>query len=429
MLLIRPSSHVRPPARPVPLGVLQSRLAAALAATIFIIPYIFILYPSGALASEFLQEIGPREISDYDLDLGLRDTYEPSFAAFDSSYLGRRATVIGPLENNKVVKSNLESGKAACYQLKKGTVFGGSGSGSSAARGIDFDTSDTAGHTSSEVDMLPRQDGDMKVVYISANTCLQPFRVARADNASIEPPQLTLLISNSSQLGCPDSSMENMPGVQKKTFDGGAVTFKMNFTDDLYISVQAQNVSVSYQGVYFFELAASVDEFYHRYESKPGQLLWLDSDASSALLVSKNLTADSEKTKDILSDGAQYQFYIDNELFPRLHGVRHSTCGLQTNAQIYATPDGKGNLNNLVHMTMTTRGPGGLPKQQFYVTGLNDTTLYRGIIVKVPNTKETGKRDGQPVPGGGGVVFNSTTFNTVSGTLAIATMECQLTRI
>ncbi|KAJ3479650.1 hypothetical protein NLG97_g8267 [Lecanicillium saksenae] len=399
----------------MPVGLAQSRPAASLAATMLTILYM-LTFSTSTIAAESPANIGTTGVDVYGLDLELGDTYEPSFAAFDSSYLGRRADVIGPLDNNVPVKSNLKPGQAACYQLKKSTVFPGSNDNTAKnGRSLDFDVAEAPMNSSSEAGIVTRQNSQRQPIFLSANTCLQPHRVPGDDKADIESPQLTLLISNSSQLGCPDMSMQDTPNIQKRTFDGGAVMLNYNFTDDLFISVQAQNVSSSYDGVYFFELAFSREDFYHRYEGKDGQLLWLDSDASSALLVSKNLTTDADETKQIMAGGELFQFYIDNELFPRLHGVRHSTCGLQTNAQIYATPDGKGNLNSLVHMKMTTRGPGGFPKQQFFVTGLNDTTQYRGVVVKAPNATAT-KRDGEGIVGGGGTVYASTSFNTVSGT-------------
>lgn len=394
---------------------LHSRLVASLAATTFIIIiYILTLLPSGALADDLPLSLGANEVDGSNLDPEFCDTYESSFLLFDRSYAGRRDNVIATLVNNQPVRLNLRSGESACYQLTKGTVFGNSPARTYAANVARLNPDDTAGNTSSE-GILVRDDNQKKLVYISSNNCLQPYRIPGADKVDVEAPQLTLLISNSSKLGCPNMTMLDMPGIQTKAFDGGAVMLSMNFTDDLYISVQAQNVSSGYQGVYFFELAASTDDYYHRYESKDGQLLWLDSDASSALLVSKSLTADGDQIKTIMEEGTPYQFYVDNELYPRLHGVRHSACGLQTSAQIWKTPDGRGALTELVHMTMTTRGAGGLPKQQFFVTGLNDTTQYRGFIVKAPNVTDVDKRNGEGLIGGGGTVFASTTFNTVSG--------------
>ncbi|OAA45285.1 calcium channel subunit Mid1 [Beauveria brongniartii RCEF 3172] len=396
----------------MPFGLLQSRPATSLLATLFTIFYTLAFSPA-AFATLSPANADSNALDGHNLDLG--DTYEPSFAPFDSSYLGKRASVIGPLVNNIPAKSNLRPGEAACFELSKTTLSGGSQGGGTNARGLDFDTAEAAINSSSEAGIFVRDDSQNSSVFLSANTCLQPHRVPGDDKADIEPPQLTLLISNSSQVGCPDMSMQGTANIQRKTFDSGAVMFNMNYTDKLYITVQAPNVSSSYEGVYFFELAASTQDYYHRYVNKDGQLLWLDSDASSALLVSKNLTTDADEAKQIMEQGMQYQFYIDNELYPRLHGVRHSKCGLQTSAQIYATPNGTGNLNQLVHMTMTTRGPGGFPKQQFFVTSLNDTTEYRGFIIKVPNAN-AGKRDGEGIVGGGGTVFTSTTFNTVSGT-------------
>ncbi|ATY66524.1 calcium channel subunit Mid1 [Cordyceps militaris] len=395
----------------MPLGLSHSRPAPSLVATIFTILHILALSPA-AFAAETPTSIDPNNLGGYDLDRG--DTYEPSFAPFDRSYLGKRASVIAPLVNNIPAKSNLKPGETACYQLKKTIASDSQGSGTT-ARSLDLSTAEVAINSSSGASILARDDSQKLQVFLSANTCLQPYRVPGDDKADIEPPQLTLLISNSSQLGCPDMSMQDTSNIQKRAFESGAVMFNMNITEDLYITVQAPNVSSSYQGVYFFELAGSTQDYYHRYVNKDGQLLWLDSDASSALLVSKNLTTDPDETKQIMDGGMRYRFYIDNELYPRLHGLQHSTCGLQTNAQIYATPNGTGNLNQLVHMTMTTRGPGGFPKQQFFVTGLNDTTGYQGFIVRTPNATVI-KRDGEGVVGGGGTVFASTAFNTVSGT-------------
>ncbi|OAA66267.1 calcium channel subunit Mid1 [Cordyceps fumosorosea ARSEF 2679] len=396
----------------MPFRLLRSQPAPSLAAAISTLLFILAVSPAVAVA-ESAANIGSTNLDGYKLDLDLGDTYEPSFAPFDSSYLGKRANVIGPLVNNVPSTSNLKPGEAACYQIKKTIATDSQASGTNARR---FDLAvEAATNSSAGAGILARQDSQKLSIFLSANTCLQPWRVPGADKADMEPPQLTLLISNSSQLGCPDLSMQDTPNIQKQTFEGGAVMFSTNMTEDLFISVQAPNVSSSYQGGYFFELAASTQDYYHRYVGKEGQLLWLDSDASSALLVSKNLTINMDESKRIMEQGMQYQFYIDNELFPRLLGIEHSTCGLKTNAQIYATPNGTGNLNQLVHMTMTTRGPGGFPKQQFFITGLNDTTEYRGIIVQTPNAT-VAKRDGEGIVGGGGTVFTSTAFNTVSGT-------------
>lgn len=401
------------------LTLLQTRLAASLAASIVVvILYLLLVAPTGALAAD-LPEVYPADTgADYASELQFGESYEPEFSPFDRSIIGRAPLDVIPLKNNEVKELNVERGTTVCYSLAKSVVFGSNEARGLNINGGDDDDADSFSNlgSSDAQNISRRQEPEAKKIYISVNTCLQPGRVEGDEGNGDEPPQLRLVVANSTELGCPDASKEDSPGYVTKELDGGAVMYSMNFTDDIYIGISAPNVTDDFDGVYAFEVAISTDDYYHRYESEEGQreLLWLDSDYSSALLVSKNLTTNSDKAKEFMDESPPYEIYLDNEEFPRFHGLSHSRCGIAKHPLIAANIQGIGQDSELVRTIMTTRGPGGFPKQQFYVTGLNSSTNYSGVLVKPGNSSTKGKREDGMV-GGGGTVFQSTNFQTLSG--------------
>lgn len=185
--------------------------------------------------------------------------------------------------------------------------------------------------------------------------------------------------------------------------------FDLTVTDDLYIGVAADNVSSEFSGIYNFQIAASVDAWYHTYNvSNADELYWVDSDTSSVLLITQNLTTSSDET---VEEGYMalrpYVMFAQNDNNPGINGMRYSYCGLENNAQIAAFRNGWD--TSQVTTGITRRGAGGYPKQQFYFSGLNASSQYQGILAR--NANETTDVN---VAGGGGHVLRSTVFETKS---------------
>jgi calcium channel MID1 len=335
---------------------------------------------------------------------GVREAYEPEFGVFDRSIVGRAPTGVTALRNNVPESLNLSPGTTACYLVSKDTIFGGE----TPTRRQTDDTEENDETEGSE------ESKNSRKVYLSANTCLQP-KSRQPDKPTAQPPQLVITISQSEDGGCA-RALSEVPENQKKRFEEGAVMFQANATGDLYVGIVAPEVDDSkFDEVYNFEVAASTDMYYHTYSaSNSSELLWMDSDSSAVLLVTRDLTNDPKQFQKVMKAEPPYSLYAENEARNYTGGLRASVCGLKNNAQILANGKGDGMLNQLCRTGMTTRGPGGHPKQQFYFQGLNATSKYTGILYKPPTS--TSKRD-EDAAGGGGTIFPSISFQTVQGEL------------
>jgi calcium channel MID1 len=419
------------------LSPLQSRLAASLIASVLLLSiYFLLLSPSFALAGEPLDFGGPI-LDDLTLDeeldqrSSLNPSYQPEFALFDRSIIGRAPSGVTSLPNNIPRRLNIEAGTSTFFVVESSVIFGRSLSNTHEARSKARSTGDgphqprseesedLAMETRDAVDLendglQPRQQ-PTRTIFISANTCVQPQRI-NPDATTMDPPQLSLFVSTSPQNTAPGPN-QDLSAEVVKVFKEGAVMYRVNASADVYFGISAPNVSTEFKGIYNFEVAASLDGWYHSFDDQnPSELVWVDSDKGSAILVTKNLTdgLNSSMIQQVMDQGLQYVMFAETNNSWTTNGVRHSFCGLQNYAQIAAMKNGKS--TNMVTTTMTTRGPGNLPKQQFFFNGLNSSTSYSGILAYVGKsaTGNPGKRAEGEV-GGGGRVFRATQFETKAG--------------
>ncbi|UKZ83600.1 hypothetical protein TrVFT333_011409 [Trichoderma virens FT-333] len=399
---------------------LQSRLAASLAGLLVVLMlYILLFAPTAALALELAAPpLSDSTTPAEPLQLGAEShqLYEPDFALFDRGIVGRAPVDATPLQNNVPIPLNLEPGATACYVVQKSVIFSGSGNSGSSSSKRELEGDQDLDRRDDNTNTPNNNQGSSatRTLYLSANTCLQPHNIT-ADAST--PPQLRFLISTSSKDGCPDAT-KPAAGVQSKAFEQGAVMYSLNATDDVYITVAAPSVSKDFQGIFNFEIAASIDAYYYQYSSQNGQLLWMDSDAKSALLQTASLTSNKSQISSILNAGPQYELYVQGTKAPILDGLTRSVCGMNNVAQIASKRLDNGQMNNneLVRTKMTDKGPGGWPRQQFYFQGLTSSSSYSGILVKYGNSTANSKRQSTGVIGGGGTVFPPTDFQTSAGT-------------
>ncbi|PTB35473.1 hypothetical protein M441DRAFT_74224 [Trichoderma asperellum CBS 433.97] len=404
------------------LSPLGSRLAASLAGLLVVlILYILLFAPSAAFALELVAPSAsdltrPAEL----LQLGAESQYdyEPEFALFDRGILGRAPAVATPLVNNVPIPLNLQPGASACFVVDKNVILSGHPSTGTSSSKLELKRDADLQGRRDDDDNSPSSSqgsgGPPRVLYLSANTCLQPHS---ASNSTSVPPQLRIYVSTSSKDGCPDVT-KPPAGVQSKAFEQGAIMYSLNATDDVYVTIAAPNVTKDFQGLYNFGIAASVDDYYYQYSDIDGQLLWMDSDATSALLQTAPLTGNVQQISSVMEAGPQYEMYVQGNKAPILNGLMRSACGLNNAAQIASKrlDNGQWNNNELVRSKIYDKGPGGWPRQQFYFEGLNSSSSYSGILV-IPGNKtasSTTQRSG--VVGGGGTVFPPTSFDTSAGT-------------
>ncbi|KAH7152487.1 stretch-activated Ca2+-permeable channel component-domain-containing protein [Dactylonectria estremocensis] len=395
------------------LSPLQSRLVASLGASLVLFAlYVLLFSPSFASATELpinhvvRVEQPSEQLAEPPLALsdGLDISYEPEFGAFDRSIIGRATADVNTLTNNAVEKLNLSPNNTQCYIFKKSAIF-------SRDEVAAQDTDDKG-----EEHELSRR-AQSKKVYISVNTCMQPTLETRSGKKK-QPEQLSLYVSTSVQCPGPSKDASKMKMIE---FEEGAVMYSLNTTGDVYVGITAPNVTSNYSSLYNFEIAASLDEYYHSYSPQNNsQLLWMDSDSSSALLVTRNLTQHNNETEQFMTAELPYDIYFQNNNSTSLDGLRHSVCGLRRSSQFSSIVNNKNDSISSDSITtgMTTRGPGNLPKQQFLVVGLDSSSSYSGIIVKRANSNSTSSKSkrAESSIGGGGTVFQATQFETSSGT-------------
>lgn len=390
------------------LSPLQSRLAASVVATVLlIILYLTLFNPQFALAEELnldspviFDEPMPLDISEHELEM--RNTmYEPEFEAFDRSILGRAATAdTTSLSNNVPAAMNIAAGASYVFVFDSSQL-----SSREESTPLELRDEPAVGE-----EVAGDEEGTLKkratsTVYISANTCLQP-----SSNSSSTPPQLTLYVSTSADNTNPGPS-EDITDQDEVPFTQGAVMYNLTTSDTVYVAVGASNMTSDFSGIYNVQIAASVDGWYHSYSETASNisLFWVDSDTTSVLLETSNLTTSRDRAvEEVAMLSTPYAMFAQNDADSSIDGLQNSYCGLNNNAQIAAVRNGQATTE--VTTGMTKRGVGGHPKQQFYFSGLNSSTSYTGILARnVDNSTNTN------VVGGGGAVLSTTTFQTKSG--------------
>ncbi|RYP77067.1 hypothetical protein DL771_001357 [Monosporascus sp. 5C6A] len=328
--------------------------------------------------------------------------YEPEFALFDRSIIGRAPPGVTGLANNVPLLANIEPGVTSRYAFEISTIEDAEASDPSRLRELRSEPNGSLAAPGDEDDLkegnseLVRRQQRPRTLWISANTCQQPSRIS-PDQTTGDPPQLTLFVSKSSENTSPGPDQDD---VELVPFHEGAVMFNTSFTEDVFFSVHAPEVSDENFDTslpYNFEIAASIDRSYHTVaDESDSQLIWVDSDARGALLTTRNLTS----RPDEVVETPPYVLYANNKADPRINGLRSSYCGLKNKAQIRRLENGS---NGVITTGLKQGGYGNLTRQEFYIGGLNASSEYVSILVYDPDGTALEPR--RNVPGGGGVVY------------------------
>ncbi|THX59630.1 putative conserved protein with signal peptide [Aureobasidium pullulans] len=257
------------------------------------------------------------------------------------------------------------------------------------------------GDTGDSGTIYKRQAASTRLVYISVTTCLQPQWNGSTNQTTI-PPQLTLYVSNST------SNKEPGPNgpVREQTairLNEGFANYSMNATTDIYMSVHAPDMPNNFTGIWNYEIAASIDNYYHGAHPDSPFLYLVDTDTHAALLVTNNLTEanpDDIVYQQWMNLTSPFTVFVQPTIDKSLDGMRNSYCGM-THASI-------NNASSSVQSGMITRGLGHKPKEQFYIQELNGSTSYFGVLAMEGNSTKTGSG----VVGGGGQVWQPVNFQT-----------------
>lgn len=337
--------------------------------------------------------------------------YEPEFALFDRGIIGRAPAGVAALNNNEPSTSNILPGETMSYVFELASLQSTDTESTRlrelrrSLNGSQVAPEDVESPASDDLELARRQE-PTKTVWISANTCQQPSRIS-PDQTTMDAPQLSLFVSKSSDITQPGPGQDNVEFIP---FNEGAAMFNTTLTEDVFFSVYAPEVSSELFDTslpYNYEIAVSTDQSYHTVaDSDDSQLIWVDSDASGALLTTRNLTNSSDQ----VITTPPYVMFANNKEDLRINGIRKSYCGLAKWAQVRLLEDGQGGQ---ITTDLKHGGQGNLTKQEFYVGGLNASSQYVAILVHDPIASTTDKK--RNAPGGGGVVFRETEIKTKPG--------------
>ncbi|KAK5076559.1 hypothetical protein LTR64_005961 [Lithohypha guttulata] len=380
------------------LSQLQSRFAVSLGGTILLLLiYLSLSKPSFAYAAEL--EVRTQSGYDYPIlldDLWTNEEYSEPGEGDEQDveiWIKRAPEGVSSLPNNAPQNMNIESGVTQNWVFAKEDIEGPHGV---KGVGLPSDVTVTGNMSDDGVRMeLKRQSSTS--IWITVNTCLQP---ALEDTNAI-PQQLQLYYSTSPDIDKPGTGTG---GIQVE-FEGGYGIIELEVDNDVYVGISAPNTS-DFSGLWNYEIAASNDAPYH-YWSNETDLLFVDGDNHAALLVTPDLdNASSNVFQDWMSlSPAPYGMFAHDQKNLSIKGVSRSYCGLLHNAKLTANiPE---ILNNNVG-TMTSRGIGGAPKEQFYISALNASSSYYGWLAMSGNSTA----HGAGVIGGGGRVWSNVTFRT-----------------
>lgn len=232
-----------------------------------------------------------------------------------------------------------------------------------------------------------------KTVFLTLNTCLQPRGIT---DKSPDPPALEIYVSNTTANRSPG------PGVKGKyqlsvEVDQGFGRVDMDASGDIWVGVYAPEMEDEMEGNFVkdspwsYELVLSTEKPYHGYIED--QFLYLvDTDGSTGLLITGNMTSTSSRhggVNETLSSeelmaitskqGYPYQMFAQNNAIKsRFSGLEKSYCAVRQLAQKKAGD---------TDVSMTTRGMGGLPKQQFLLKELNLSSTYLGYLTRPRDPK------------------------------------------
>jgi len=197
---------------------------------------------------------------------------------------------------------------------------------------------------------------------------------------------------------------------------GGFANATVNASGEWYMSVSAPALPEGFEGVWNYDLAVSIVDYYHSANLTSSSLALIDTDYLSALLVTPNLTtANTTTNTDLYNEWLSlspppFTLFAADVNDPKIMGIQNSYCGWSNaNVIVASQADVEGNTTH-VQMSMITRGIGGNPKEQFYLTELDPSTTYVGVLALDGNSTDHG--DG--VVGGGGKVWQPVPFTTHS---------------
>lgn len=403
---------------------LQSRFAASVVASaILVVIYFSLSNPHFAYAAELeLDGSGQPRAKDHNWHRIEEQLLQDELSEGDKhSGLGRRQETATALANNEPGGANglnINAGDTQLWVFPTDALYGAHGYNGTGLFS-DLGSNDTEVALLAHAELKKREDGSLqgrqsdtsRTVWISMNTCLQPsYNGSGLQSAA--PPQLTLYVG---QGGNSEPGPDSIGAQMAIPLDEGFANYTLEADSDTHMAVHAPGLPSDFSGGWNYQLAASIDYYYFQLNSSTTApfLYLVDTDTDSALLVTGNLTTADQGSaayNKYMSLTAPFSIFATYTNNTRINGLSNSYCGLQ-NANLLqseqADPEG---ITTNIQTGMITRGLGNYPKEQFYITSLNGSSSYIGILALDGNSTDSGPG----VVGGGGKVWQPANWTTKS---------------
>lgn len=376
---------------------IQSRFAASVGATILLL---FLLYSLNHPAVAYAEATG------------FTGRSQPEHESNSVGVIGRQEQEQTPLvlSNNAPMSQSLLAGRGQFWTFAKSSVDGPAGIEGPQLPSSSGGNSSTSADTEDERDGLKKRQSS-PVIYITITTCGQPvYNGSSPESEEAIPPQLSLFASQSSDNTRPGPGSG---GDQESVLlNGGYGQLQLDQDQSVMIGVFAPETSL-FTGEWNYQIAVSIDAPFHVSFSQTQSLHFVDADTRASLLITDDLTSAEPNETSFAEwmslDPPPYGMFVYPATMQSIQGVKNSYCGLRMSQGGLFT-----NLENAVNQNiavMTSRGLGGKPKEQFYVTGLNASSDYIGILARQPRISNGSLASDI---GSGGTVWRSVNFTTKS---------------
>lgn len=233
------------------------------------------------------------------------------------------------------------------------------------------------------------------LIFLTGNVCLEP------NNVYANQTGLAVYYSFNS------SMMEDLEVAQMALFENGyfqaladvPASSVVNNNSVVYIAVRApENINRTAQWLY--QIGVSQNDLVFQWDDRQWALV-VDTDESLVLIVTGNLTVDAgghtnvtQELEHANASRSQYSLYLylydKKDYFKNLNA---SWCAVKNGPALDVSMSTSYTLRN------------GLLQQQFYITGLNESTKYLGYVLTDFRTKGSG--------GSGGAVYQQFEFETM----------------
>ncbi|KAK4550554.1 hypothetical protein LTR36_000133 [Oleoguttula mirabilis] len=326
----------------------------------------------------------------------------------DAGLLGARAVTPQAISGNDAPNTlNILPGNTTLWEYPNALLVSSkavTGPGLPSALDLDRKREVEPGHA----ELRSREDSTEKnTIFVSINTCLQPTWNGTGVQTAA-PPQLTLYVSTES--GNTDLGPNGQSQIVRPLQEGFA-NVSLTANGDWYMSVYAPALPEGFVGSWNYELAVSINAFYHAADPTDPFLYLVDADNDSALLVTGNLTqadASSPLYTEWMNTSSPFIMFAANINHTSTMGVMNSFCGWSQANPITGNQEDLAGTSSNVEMGMITRGLGNKPKQQFFLRELNGSSRYNGVLAMVGNSTDSGVG----VVGGGGKVWQGVNWTT-----------------